>query len=70
MKTAKVILSILGAITFVFLIGLAGNVDWTEQVILHMTQEQYDTVKQHLTNYNGDEPSEYEIARWWAEHHK
>lgn len=70
MKTAKVILSILGVIAFVFLLGLAGNVDWTEQVILHMTQEQYDTVKQHLTHHNGSEPSEYEIARWWAAHHK
>lgn len=49
-------------------IGWAGNIDYTEQVILHMSQEEYDSVKALLTQENGEEPSESDIAEWWAEH--
>lgn len=54
-------------LAFLFVLGWAGDVDFTDQVILSMSQEEYDTVKNHLTNKNGQEPSESEIAHWWVE---
>ena len=52
------------------LLGWAGDCDYTEQVILRMSQEQYDYVKDTLTRLkNGSRPSEREIAHWWEEHH-
>lgn len=54
----------------VFLIlGWAGDFDFCDQVILRMSQEEYDYVKDSLTKLNGTEPSEREIAHWWADHH-
>ena len=53
----------------VFLAGLAGDFDFCDQVILSMSQEEYDYVKDTLTKMNGSSPSEREIAHWWADHH-
>ena len=53
----------------VFLAGLAGDFDFCDQVILSMSQEDYDYVKDTLTKMNGSSPSEREIAHWWADHH-
>lgn len=50
------------------LIGWAGNIDYTEHVIICMSQEEYDSVKNLLTKENGEEPSESEIAEWYVEH--
>lgn len=65
----KVAAVLLGLIGFFILLGIGGDIDYTEQIILSMSQEQYDTVKQQLTELNGKRPSEREIAHWWAEHH-
>jgi len=54
---------------FVLLLGLAGDIDFCDKVILSMTQEEYDHVKDTLTKLNGSSPSEREIAHWWADHH-
>lgn len=50
------------------LVGWAGSIDYTEHVILHMSQEEYDSVKCLLTKEHGEEPSESDIAEWWVEH--
>ena len=55
-------------VAFFVLLGWTGDYDYCEQVILHMAQEQYDSVKNLLTDANGDEPTDREIAHWWAEH--
>ena len=52
------------------ILGWAGNIDYTEQCILNMSCEEYDTVKASLTRQYGQQPSQRDIARWWAEHHK
>ena len=65
----KVAAILLGLVGFFILLGIGGDIDYTEQIILSMSQEQYDTVKQQLTELNGKHPSEREIAHWWAEHH-
>ena len=57
-------------IGMVVILGIAGDVDYCDQVILSMSQEEYDSVKQHLTDKLGDTPSEREIAHWWADNHK
>jgi len=57
-------------IGFFAVLGWAGDYDYAEQVILRMSQEQYDYVRDTLTRLrNGNRPSEREIARWWEEHH-
>ena len=57
-------------VAFFLLLGIVGDYDYTEQIILSMSQEQYDSVKQHLWQVNGSQPSERQIAHWWAEHHQ
>lgn len=56
-------------IGFVLLLGVAGEIDFVDSVIVNMSQEDYDSVKLHLTDELGHQPSEREIAHWWAEHH-
>lgn len=52
------------------LLGWAGDYDYCEQIILHMSQEQYDSIKSELTKQNGSTPSDRDIAHYWAEQHK
>jgi len=56
-------------IAFAALLGWAGDFDFCDQVILRMSQEEYDYVKDTLTRQNGSSPSEREIAHWYADHH-
>lgn len=57
-------------IGFLAVLGWAGDYDYAEQVILRMSYEEYDFVKDTLTKLkNGSKPSEREIAHWWEEHH-
>lgn len=66
----KVTLAILGFVAFMAILGWAGDIDYTEQVILHMTAEQYDSVRDQLIRQNGGAiPSQRDIAHWWAAHH-
>lgn len=68
MKSIKLtLMAIVPVVVFFALLGWAGDYDYCEQVILSMSQEQYDTVKSLLTERNGCEPSERDIAHWWAE---
>lgn len=57
-----------GIVAFFCLMGWIGDYDYCEQVILHMSQEQYDSVKSLLTEVQGDAPSDREIAHWWVDH--
>lgn len=60
--------SIFGIIFFLIW-GYVGDIDYCEQIILRMSQEQYDSVKNLLTEQNnGQVPSERDIAHWWDEH--
>ena len=56
-------------IGFFAILGWIGDADYAEQVIYHMSQEDYDRVRQHLMTVKGEEPTEKEIAHWWQEHH-
>lgn len=56
------------SVGFFALLGWAGDIDYCDQVILSMSQEQYDNVKDTLTKKFGKSPSEREIAHWWADH--
>lgn len=64
------IVASIGIVVFFMALGLVGDYDLCDQVILNMSQEQYDSVKLLLTNQFGDEPTEQEIAHWWMEHNK
>lgn len=74
MNTGKYILQLIAAcaacVAFFFVLGWAGDFDYCDQVILNMSQEQYDYVRDTLTKKNGSKPSERQITHWWAEHHK
>lgn len=59
-----------GIIAFFGIMGWVGDYDYCEQVILHMSQEQYDSVKNMLVERDGSVPSDRDIAHWWAEHNQ
>lgn len=57
-------------VLFFTFLGIAGDYDWAEDVIVKMSYAEYDWVKNTLTKLNGEAPSEREIAHWWEEHHR
>lgn len=61
-----IVCCIIGA--FVVL-GLIGDYDYTSQVVYTMSYEDYMETRDLLTEQNGTEPSEREIAHYWQEHH-
>ena len=63
-------IALLGVLAFFAALGWAGDMDYTEQCILRMSYDEYDTIKARLTQLNGSEPSERDIAHWWTEHQK
>lgn len=65
-KLAAALMCIVG---FFLVLGIAGDYDYTEQVILRMSYDDYDYVKDSLTKKLGKKPSDREIAHWWVEHH-
>ena len=54
----------------IILLGVVGDYDYCDQIILSMSQEEYDSIKQYLTGRLDDTPSDREIAHWWAENQK
>ena len=72
--TTKVRLQLLagiGAIILGFvLLGIGGDIDYTDHCILQMTEEEYDTIRKELTELHGSAPSERDIAHYWAERNK
>jgi len=56
-------------LAFFLVMGWVGDYDYTEQVILRMSYDEYDYAKDTLTRQYGRQPSEREIAHWWTEHH-
>ena len=61
----KLTLAILGIVGFFAVLGWAGKIDYTEQVILAMSQEDYDSIRKKLTADTGSTPSDYEIAKYY-----
>lgn len=56
-------------VVFFVLMGIGGNIDYTEYVIQRMDYDEYNGIKQLLTDSNGKAPSDSEIVHWWTEHH-
>ena len=57
-------------VAFFAFMGVLGDYDYTEQIILRMSYDDYEYVKDTLTKtFGGRSPSEREIAHWWEEHH-
>lgn len=67
-QKTRIILAVLGLICLMAVLGWAGSVDYSDQVILSMTQEEYDSVRNHLIAETGEEPSESDIAQYFMEH--
>ena len=63
----KIFAALCCIVAFVMLLGVIGDFDYCEEVILRMSQDEYDWVKDSLTKLNGEEPSQREIAHWWVE---
>ena len=57
-------------ISAVILLGIAGDIDYCDQIILMMSQEEYDAVKAELIIQNGHSPSDRQIAHYWADRRK
>lgn len=66
----QLLAGVVGVIVFFMLLGIGGDIDYTDQCILQMTEEEYDTIRQELTSLHGSVPSERDIAHYWAERHK
>ena len=64
----QLLTAVLAVVAFFALMGWAGDMDFCDQTILRMSQEQYDQVKDTLTRKTGCQPSDREIAHWWADH--
>lgn len=65
----KLTFIIAAIVAFVMLMGWASKIDYTDQVILSMSQEDYDTICSLLEKQNGSRPSETEIADYYMENH-
>ena len=57
----KKTLTVLAVIAIVIMLGIAGRMDYTEQVIYHMPKSAYDEIKDTL----GERASEYDIAKYY-----
>lgn len=66
----KLILATCAIVAFFMLLGMVGDYDYTSQVVYHMSYEDYMEVKDLLTEKNGQEPTEREIAHYWVENQK
>lgn len=66
----QIAFAILAIVAFFGILGWAGDIDYCDQVILSMSQEEYDSVKNLLTERYGSEPSDRKIAHYWADHCK
>ena len=64
----RIILAIAATLALMLLMGWAGECDYTEQTILHMSQSDYDKARAALIETNNAEPTESQIAHWWTEH--
>lgn len=60
----------IAVVAFFMALGWAGDVDYTEQIILRMSYDEYNTIKETLKHQQGHEPSEREIAHYWADHNR
>ena len=65
----KLVAVLFGIVGFFALMGVMGRLDYCEDIILRMSYDDYDYVKDTLTKRDGHSPSEREIALWWADHH-
>lgn len=58
--------SILAVLFVIILLGIAGRMDYTEEVIYHMPQEAYNEIKDTL----GEGARDYEIAKYYNKVYK
>lgn len=66
----KLAIATLGIVAFFLLLGVVGDYDYTSQVVNRMSYEDYLETKELLTEQNGKEPTEREIAHYWVENNK
>jgi hypothetical protein len=64
---AKTALAVVIGIAGILLLGWAGRVDYNEQVLLHMSQEDYDTIVSRLS-FHGQKPSDGDIVDFYRKH--
>ena len=65
-KRQRKAMTAIAIIAVVLLLGIAGRVDYTDTVILHMTQSTYDEIKDTL----GEGASEYDIAKYYKKNYR
>ena len=67
----RFIIALVSIVAFFVLVGIGGSIDYTDHVILRMSYDEYDTIKQRLMDENdGKVPTDSEIVRWWERHHE
>lgn len=59
----KPLQTLIALIILIAIIGMAGNHDWTEEVLCEVPTELYQVIKQDM----GGTPSDYKIARYYLD---
>lgn len=55
--------AILAVVALFIVLALAGTSDYDDQVILHMSEDEYEQISNNLRHTLGHEPSDHEIVR-------
>lgn len=66
----QLLAGIVAIVGFFMLLGIGGDIDFTDHCILSMSEEEYDSIRKELTELRGHEPTERDIAHYWAEQNK
>lgn len=62
---SKKVKTALAVLAIAVLLGIAGRIDYTEEVIYHMPQKAYNEIRDTL----GHDASDYDIARYYQENY-
>lgn len=62
-------LAILGIVALFAILGWAGRRDFNDQVLLHMSQEDYDSIVTTLS-FHGQQPSDNDIVQYYIKNYQ
>lgn len=62
-------LAILGITALFAILGWAGRRDFNDQVLLHMSQEDYDSIVTTLS-FHGHQPSDNDIVQYYIKNYQ
>lgn len=55
---------LIGLFGFLYILGIAGTHDWAEEVVAHMSEENYKSIKDSLGEYASDVEIAKAYKKW------